>query len=81
MSVEIDPEELRKVIRETVHETLLRMGFDAQQAQRIQADMLYLRRIREGSEDMVRRVRASIITVLVSTVLFLLWQAVRDVLK
>ena len=69
------------VIRKTVHETLLGLGFDLSEPSELQADMHYLRGIRRGSEDMRKLVKNSIITLLVSTGLYLLWEAVRAVIK
>lgn len=77
----LSAEETRKVVRETVHETLSGLGFDVREPGETQADMYYLRKIRRGSEDMARKVRASGITLIVSTGLYLLWQAVKGLLE
>lgn len=81
----LDDEHLKMVIRETVRysvmETLGTMGFETDQMREMQTDMIYLRKLRKGSEDMARRVRTSVITVLVSAMLFMLWEAMKSLLK
>lgn len=71
------PPNAHALVREAVRGTLEGLGFDLHNPSHLQADMLYLRKIRRGSEDMARVVRHSILTLLVSTGLFLLWQAVK----
>lgn len=73
----MSPNEVRRIVRETVRETLSGMGFDISTPMENQADLAYLRRLRKGSEDMARRVRASTITIAVTTALYLLWEAVK----
>lgn len=77
MKNEFTPEEL---VRKTVEETLCGLGFDMRNPNQLQADMLYLRRVRKGSEDMTRIVRHSILTLLASTGIYLLWEAVKNAL-
>lgn len=77
MLAEVGTEEIRRLVRETVLETLNSLGFDMREIQEIQADMLHLRRQRKGSEDMLRGVRASVAAMIVSTGLYLLWVAVK----
>lgn len=70
----------RRLVRETVHETLLGVGFNMRDPSQLQADMHYLRKLRSGSEDVARVVQRSVITLGVSTMLFLLWEAVKGLL-
>jgi hypothetical protein len=72
---------IRAIVHETVAETLSNIGFDTSAPSDIQADMYYLRRIRKGSEDMRGIVRRSLLTLAVSTSLFLLWEAIKHSLK
>lgn len=74
-------EQQRKLIREAVHETLVGVGFHLQDPSQLQADMLYLRKLRHGSEDMSRVLRTSAITISFSTSLYLLWEAVKSLLN
>lgn len=78
--VTLDEQACRDIVRQTVQETLLGIGFEMQEPNKVQADMYYLRKLRCGSEDMVRVVRRSAITVSCTTALFLLWEAVKALL-
>lgn len=73
-----EEERLRMIIREAVTETLSGLGFDVKNQNETQADILYLRKIRKGSEEVARVARSSAITVSLSTMLYLLWQAVKE---
>lgn len=68
---------LRQLIRETVGETLAGLGFSTETPAALQADMLYLRRWREGMEEVRRIIVRSLLTMSVSAALYLLWQALR----
>ena len=72
---------VREASRESVHETLTALGFDIHDPHEVQSDLLYLRRIRKGSEFVSQRVKASIITVLIPTFLYLLWEAIKRGIK
>lgn len=78
MNHEVTPEEL---VRRAVHETLASIGFDMREPLELQADMLYLRKIRKGSEDMSRVIRHSVLTLLATTMLYLLWDAVKNLIQ
>jgi hypothetical protein len=57
---------LRMIMRETVRETLERMGFTIDDPQAIQADMHYVRRARESSEELSRWVRRAALSLLLA---------------
>ncbi len=73
----LTPDHLKRIVRQTVLETLEGLGFDAETPTGLQADMHYLRRLRLGAEDMSRRAKGAVLTILISTSLWLLWEAVR----
>lgn len=70
----------RRLVRETVHETLMGLGVNMNDPGQMQADMHYLRKLRQGSEDTVRVLQRSAITLGFSTGLFLLWEAVKAII-
>lgn len=78
--ISIDEKACREIVRQTVHETLSSIGCDMSEPNQLQADLYYLRKLRSGSEDVSRVVRRSAITIGCSTTLFLLWEAVRNIL-
>jgi hypothetical protein len=75
---QITPEILKQLIRQTVLETLSGLGFQAETPAELQADMYYLRRMRKGSEEMARKIRMVVLSTLLSTGLYLLWEAIRQ---
>ncbi len=66
------------IIRRSVRETLVSIGFDISEPSEIQADMYYLRRMRRGSEEMSKTIRRAALTLMVTTGLYLLWEAVKN---
>lgn len=71
-------EPLTILVREAVQETLTGLGFDTSLPAQLQADMHYLRRMRQGSEDVSRIVRHSLLTLMLTTGLFLVWEAFKQ---
>lgn len=74
----LDEATCRQIVRQTVHETLSGIGFEMREPNKLQADMYYLRKLRDGSEDMMRVLRRSAITISFSTGLYLLWEAFKS---
>lgn len=73
----LTPDHLKHIVHETVLETLQGLGFEAETPTMLQADMHYLRRLRLGAEDMTRRARSAVLSVLIPTCLWLVWEGVR----
>lgn len=78
--MQLDEQTFRRLVRETVRETLENVGFDMREPNKLQADMYYLRKLRHGSEDMMQLLRRSAITLSFTTALYLLWEAVKGIL-
>ena len=78
----MDAREVQKIIRETaresVHETLQGLGLAVDEPHETQADLLYLRKIRKGSEFLSLRAKASLVVFLIPVVLYRLWDAFKD---
>ena len=72
---------VRRLVQETVRETLAGLGFDLGAPNKLQADMHYLRQIRSGSEEMGRVLRRSAITLRFTTGLYLMWDAEKATLN
>lgn len=79
--MQMDEEACRRLVRDTVRETLENVGFDMREPNKLQADMYYLRKLRYGSEDMMQLLRRSAITLSFTTALYLLWEAVKGLLQ
>jgi len=72
-----NPEQLEIVIQRTVHTTLTSLGFTIDDPNAVQRDMAYLRKARNGSEEVATWVKRSVIGVGVSGVLFALWNGIK----
>lgn len=73
-----DEESIRRIMREAVHETLRGLGFNTEHPHEIQADLIYLNKVRKGSEELSRLIKKSVITVAVPSVLYLAWEVFRQ---
>ncbi len=77
----MDAREIQRIIhetaRESVRETLRSAGMNMDDLHETQADMLYLRKIRKGSEFIGLRIRGTIIAAMIPTLLYLLWEVVK----
>lgn len=76
-----DEEAMRRVVKETVHETLSGLGFDTHNLAEMQADMVYLRHLRKGSEDVFSKIRLVLLTTTIPGILYLLWEAFKNKIK
>ena len=72
---------LKHIVRESVQETLMRIGFTTEKPHELQADMLYLRRSRRGSDEVAKWVRRKVLTTAVSGLLYTLYAGLRITLK
>jgi len=69
-------EDIRRIVRETVRETLTGIGLDVSSPDEIlrrQADFAYLRKARAGSEDLRRIARRSAVGIALSALAYGLW--------
>ena len=73
----MDEKALRLIIEETVTKTLEHIGFTVEEPTHIQADMIYLRKAREGSEEIHKWIRRTSVGAAVSGALYSLWQGIR----
>ena len=71
-------DEIRKIVREAVYETLSGLGMAAHEQHEVQADFLYIRKMRKGSEAMGRTIRTSTIAILVPAFLYMMWEAFKS---
>ena len=73
--------ETKKIVREAVHETLNGLGITTHSPQEMQADFIYIRKMRKGAEMVTQKIKASIITVTIPTVLYIAWESFKELLK
>lgn len=78
-------EELKKAIRcavrEGIEDALTKYGVDTSDPNAMQADMLYLRKSRTGSDEIIKWTKRSCIAAAVSGVLVALWQGIKHLVN
>ncbi|MGB4191947.1 MAG: hypothetical protein WBJ81_05315 [Rickettsiales bacterium] len=74
-------EVIREAVREGIDDALTKYGIDTSSPNSMQSDMVYLRKSREGSEELAKWVKRSIITVAISSILATLWNAVKQAIN
>ena len=75
-------EELKKAIRcavrEGIEDALTKYGLDTSDPNAMQADMLYLRKSRTGSDEIIKWTKRSCVAAAVSGLLVALWQGIKQ---
>lgn len=73
--------DIKNIVKETVGETLSGLGFSSSDPNEIQADLIYLRKMRTGSEEMSKLIKKCIITVTIPSFLYIVWEALKKALN
>ena len=73
----VDEKALRAIIEETVTRTLEHIGFTVEEPNHMQADMIYLRKARQGSEEIHKWIHRTAVGAAVSGAIYSIWQGVR----
>ena len=74
-------QQTKKIVREAVHETLKGLGISVHEPHEMQADFIYIRKMRKGSEMISQKIKASVITVTIPTVIYIAWESFKELLK
>lgn len=69
--------EIRKIVAETVKETLTRMGIEADDPFEVQKDMQHLRGWRTSTETVKRQGLLTAVGILTAGVIGLIWMAIK----
>ncbi len=72
---------LKKIVRESVHETLASLGFTPDEPHAMQADMLYVRKAREGSDELMRIIKRSTLMIAFSGMMYGLFEGVKHYVR
>lgn len=68
-------DDMNVIIRQAVRETLNGLGFDTIEPREMQQDLLHLRKIRKGSEELSRKAKTTMIAIAVSSSAYIAWEA------
>lgn len=71
---------IRTAVREGIEDTLTKYGVDTDGPNGMQADMVYLRKARTGSDELVKWIKRSAITAAITGALVALWLGIKTIL-
>ena len=69
---------MREVARESVQETLISLGMTPEEPRAMQADLLYLRTLRKGSEFLSLRIKIAMVALIVPSILYAIWETIKQ---
>ena len=72
---------IREAVSEGIDDTLTKYGIDTNDPTAMQADMVYLRKSRTGSDEIIKWGKRSAITAAVTGMLVALWQGIKQLLN
>jgi hypothetical protein len=77
-------EELKKAVRcavrEGIEDALTKYGIDTNDPTAMQADMVYLRKSRTGSDEIIKWTKRSCVAAAVSGLLVAFWQGIKSII-
>ncbi len=74
-------EDIRSIVTQAVTETLQNIGFTTNTPNEIQADLVYLRKARQGNDEVTKWVKRSILAILLSGLFLALWEGIKQLLR
>lgn len=77
----LSKDELRTLIRETVTETMVSLGIQAQNQTEMQRDFQFMRDLRTATTNMKRKASMVAITALITSLLTAVWLGIKTILS
>ena len=74
-------DDIKKVVKEAVQETLILFGFTIDNPKAMQDDMMHLRNLRLGCEATKKNALKAFITVTIPGALYIIWEAFKSSLR
>lgn len=68
---------IRAAVREGIEDTLTKYGVDTTDPNAMQADMIYLRKSRTGSDEVIKWIKRGSVTTALTAALVVLWQGIK----
>jgi hypothetical protein len=72
---------IREAVREGIEEALTKYGIDTSDPTSTQADMLYVRKSRVGSDEVTKWIKRSVITVVISGMIATLINGIKQMIN
>lgn len=74
-------EAIREAVRDGITDALIKYGVDTTDPNAMQADMIYLRKSRQGSEEIIKWVKRSCVAATVSGLLLAFWHGIKQLIN
>ncbi len=71
---------IRDAVSQGIEDALTKYGIDVKEPNAMQADMVYLRKSRIGSEEVIKWAKRSAITAIIASTLAAIWQGIKSIL-
>jgi hypothetical protein len=72
---------IREAVRDGIDDALTKYGIDISNPNLMQADMLYLRKSRQGSEEIIKWAKRSCVAATASGFLLALWHGIKQLIN
>lgn len=73
--------DIQRIVEQTVQETLRNLGFTTDDPHEIQADQIYLRKARIGSDEVSKWAKRSALGIVLSAVALAMWEGVKQLIQ
>ena len=74
-------EDIQRIVEQTVEQTLANLGFTTHNPHEIQADQIYLRKARQGNDEIAKWAKRSVLGIVISALCFAAWEGIRGLLQ
>lgn len=74
-------DDIKRIVAQSVEETLRNLGFTTHDPHEIQADQIYLRKARQGSDEVTKWAKRSLLGIGLSATAFALWEGIKRLLE
>ena len=72
---------IREAVRDGIDEALTKYGLDTSDPNAMQADMIYLRKSRTGSDEVIKWIKRSAITAAATGALVAFWHGIKAIIQ
>lgn len=75
------PDDIKHIVEQAVAETMKNLGFTTDTPHEIQADQIYLRKARQGNDEVAKWAKRSVLGVLFSGLCLAMWEGVKQLVN
>jgi len=74
-------DDIKRIVEQSVEETLRNLGFTTDAPHDIQADQIYLRKARQGSDEVAKWAKRSVLGTAFTAAAFALWVGIKQLIQ